>query len=86
MAPKTVAFSAPECGSMPPLETPGHSHAWLAQSLVGPRVHKVLFVPFKSLFPHSCGSFYNQIPLASKLKFPGGSHSLCQIPRLGNLL
>ena len=30
--------------------------------------------------------FCNQIPLASKVKFPGGSHSLCQIPKLGNLL
>ena len=30
--------------------------------------------------------FCNQIPLASKIKFPGGSQSLCQIPRLGNLL
>ena len=30
--------------------------------------------------------FYNQIPLASKVKFPGGSQSLCQTPRLGNLL
>ena len=30
--------------------------------------------------------FCNQIPLASKVKFPGGSQSLCQIPRLGNLL
>ena len=29
--------------------------------------------------------FYNQIPLASKVKFSGGSQSLCQIPRLGNL-
>ena len=28
----------------------------------------------------------NQIPLAFKVKFPGGSQSLCQIPRLGNLL
>ena len=30
--------------------------------------------------------FSNQIPLASKVKFPEGSHSLCWIPRLGNLL
>ena len=30
--------------------------------------------------------FYNQIPLASKVRFPRGSQSLCQIPRLGNLL
>jgi len=28
----------------------------------------------------------NQIPLASKGKFPGGSQSLCLFPRLGNLL
>ena len=30
--------------------------------------------------------FCNQIPLASKVKFPGSSQSLCQIPRLENLL
>ena len=30
--------------------------------------------------------FCNQIPLASKVKFLGGSQSLCWIPRLGNLL
>ena len=30
--------------------------------------------------------FCNQIPLAFKVKFPGGSQSLCLIPRLGNLL
>ena len=30
--------------------------------------------------------FYNQISLASKVKFPGGSQSLSQIPRLGNLV
>ena len=30
--------------------------------------------------------FCNQITLAFKVKFPGGSQSLCQIPRLGNLL
>ena len=29
--------------------------------------------------------FYNQIPLASKVKLPGSSQSLCWIPRLGNL-
>jgi len=28
----------------------------------------------------------NQIPLVFKVKFPGGSQSLCQIPRLENLL
>ena len=30
--------------------------------------------------------FCNQIPLAFKVNFPGGSQSLCQIPRLGNLV
>ena len=30
--------------------------------------------------------FYHQITLTFKVKFPGFSHSLCQIPRLGNLL
>ena len=49
------------------------------------------FVPTKiralqdSVFPVPW-KFCNQIPLASKVKFPGGSQSLCQIPRLGNLL
>ena len=39
----------------------------------------------KVCFPHLC-KFCNQIQLASKVKFPGSSQSLCQIPRLGNLL
>ena len=74
-------------------ETSGHSQASLGQSLVGhcsfllgPSAHRVLFVPFKSLFPLVLCKLCNQIPLASKVKFPGGSQSLCQIPRLGNLL
>ena len=46
---------------MPPPETPGYSQASLGQSLVGSLllgfgVHKVLFVPSKSLFPQSCVS------------------------------
>ena len=53
--------------------------------LLSPGVHNVLFVPFKSVSPVLC-KFCNQIPLASKDKFPGGSQSLCQIPRLENLL
>ena len=39
----------------------------------------------ESVFPVLC-KFCDQIPLASKVKFPGGSQSLCQIPGLGNLL
>ena len=79
-----------------------HGHIWVSllwghcPFLLGPGVHKVLFVRSKSLFPQSCvikilksksysQKFCNQIPLASKVKFPGGSQSLCQIPSLGNL-
>ena len=39
----------------------------------------------ESLFLQSCGSLYNQIPLAFKFRFPGVSQSLCWIPRLGSL-
>ena len=39
----------------------------------------------ESVSPVLC-KFCNQIPLASKIKFPGVSQSLCQIPGLGNLL
>ena len=60
-------------------------HWRLLEFLLPPGAHKILFVPSKSLFPQSYGSS-NQIPLASKVKFLGGSQSLCQIPRLGNLL
>ena len=79
--------------STPPLDTPGHSQASLAQSLVGP----LLFSPGSwwaqsfvcafqdSVSPVLC-KFYNQIPLASKVKLPGDSHSPCWIPSLGNLL
>ena len=53
--------------------------------LLGPGAHKVLFVPSKSVFP-VLWKFCNQIPLASKVRFPGESQSLCRIPRLGSLL
>ena len=77
----------------PPPETPGHLQVSLTQSLVG----TVLLSP-GSRFTHDfvCAlqesvsqvlwKFYNPIPLALKDKFPGSSQSLCQIPRLGNLL
>ena len=64
----TTTLSAPSlaaghCWPTPPLETPGHSRASLSQSLwghcsflLGPGVHRVLFVPSKSLFPESCVS------------------------------
>ena len=46
---------------------------------------KFCLCPSRVCFPVLC-KFCNQIPLASKLKLPGGSQSLYQIPRLGNLL
>ena len=75
------------------LETPGHSQASLGQSLVG----SLLLSPgswyakgFVSALQESVSpvlwKYCNQIPLASNVKFPGDSQSLCQIPRLGNLL
>ena len=40
----------------------------------------------ESLFPQVLWKSYNQIPLAFKVRFPGDSQSLCQIPRLGSLM
>ena len=55
--------------------------------LLGSDAHKVLFVPSKSLFPQSCVSSVFKSHLPPKSNFlEGGSQSLCQIPRLGNLL
>ena len=64
---------------MPLPETPGHSQASLAQSLV----ESLLLSPgswcaqgFVCAFSESVSpllwKFYNQIPLAFKIKFPGG--------------
>ena len=67
-----------------------HRQVWLSllwgrcSFLLGPSAHKVLFVSSKSL--GVLWQFCDQIPLASKVKFPGGSQSFCQIPGLGNLL
>ena len=94
----TVAFSALDpaaghCQPTPPPETAGHSQESLAQSLV-----RSLLLSLGCLYAQGyvCAlqvfvspglwKFYNQVPLASKVKFPGDSQSLCQILRLGNLL
>ena len=77
---------------MPPLETSAHSQASLAQFLVG----SLLLSPgswymqgfvcaLKELVSPILWKFCNQILLAFKVKFTGGSQSLCQIPRSGNL-
>ena len=93
-----VVFSAPDptaghCRATPLPEAPGHSQASLAQSLVGTLLlspgswctQSFVCAFQESVSPVLC-KFCNQIPLASKVKYPGGSQSLCQIPRLGNLL
>ena len=53
---------------------------------LGPGAHKVLFVPSKGLFPQSYGSSVIKSHWPPKSNSLGGSRSLCQIPRLGNLL
>ena len=94
----TAVFSAPDptaghCQPVPSLETPGHSQASLAQSLIG----TLLLSPgswytqaFACALQESVSPFLwefcNQISLASKVKFPEISQSLCQISRMGNLL
>ena len=92
----TLSAPDPEAGHhwpMTPLETPGHSQASLGQSLVG----SLLLPPgswctqgFVCALQESVSpvlwKLCNKIPLASKVKFSGDSQSLCQIPRLGNLL
>ena len=76
-----------------PLETTRHSQASLGQSLVG----SPLLSPgswytqgFVCALQVSVSpvlwKFYNLIPLASKVKLPGGSQFLFQIPGLENLL
>ena len=70
----TLSAPDPEAGHSqptPPLETLGHSLASLGSLLwghcsvlLGPGVHKVLFVSSKSLFPQSCVSsvFKSHLP------------------------
>ena len=94
----TLVFSAPDpaaghCRPMSLPETPGHSQASLGQSLVGSLllspgscfVKGFVSALQESVFP-VLWKYCNQIPLASKVKFPGDSQSLCRISRLGNLL
>ena len=70
----------------PPLETPRHSQSSLAQSLLG----SLLLSPkswcaqgFVCALQESVSpvlwKFFNQVPLAFIVKFPGGSQSLCQL-------
>ena len=82
---RTAALSAPDPAAghslpTPPLETLGHSQAGLGQSLVGSLLPSpgswcaqgFVCALQESVSPVLC-KFCNQIPLASKVKFPGGS-------------
>ena len=84
---------AGHCQPMPPPETPGHSQASLAQSLMGSLilspgswcVQGFAFDLQESVSP-VLWIFRNQIPVASKVRFPWGSQPLCRILRLRNQL
>ena len=76
--------------STPPPETPEHSQACLGQSLIVSLLlspgswcaQSFVCALQESISPVLC-KFCNWIPLASKVKFFGGSQSLCQIPKVG---
>ena len=78
---------------MPLPEAPGHSQASLAQSLVGTLFlfpvswcAQGFFCALQESVYLVLWNFCNQIPLASKVKFPEGSQSFCKTPRLGSVL
>ena len=97
-----LSASDPEAGHhqpTPPLETPGHSWACLGQFLVGslwgpfllgPGVHKVLFVPSKSLCPQSClssdGSMVGLMATSSKRAYaiPRSAAPRAPVPEAGH--
>ena len=92
--PAALSAPTPAAGQRrptPPPEMPGHSRASLGQSLwghcafiLGPGAQG--FVCASKTVSPALWKFCNQVPLTSNVKFPGCSQSLCQIPRLGNLL
>ena len=97
--PKTGIVSAPDpaaghCQLMPLPQTPKHTQASLAQSLVGvtaPFSWVLVHTRFCLCPPRVCASpvhwkFCNQILLTIEVKVPGYAQSLYQIPRLGSLL
>ena len=97
-----LSASDPETGHhqpTPPPETPGHSWACLGQFLVGslwgpfllgPGVHKVLFVPSKSLCPQSClssdGSMVGLMATSSKRAYAIPRSAAPRVPVAGYFL
>ena len=92
----TIVFSAPDpeaghCWPTALLETHGHSQVSRVQSLLwilspGSWCTQSFVSSTQESISADLRTFCNQIPLASKVRFPEGSQSLCQILRLGNLL
>lgn len=94
-APRIVVFRAPtpvagHCWTTP-LPEVLDTHTQVAQSLVGSLLLSSgsCSAGFLCILQESVSlvlwKFYNQIPLAFKVKFPGCSQFLCQIPSLENL-
>ena len=81
--PAALSAPNPKAGHhrpMPQLETPGHSQASLTQSLVGTLllfswllVHTSFVCALQESVSPVLWKFCYQIPLASNVKFPGGS-------------
>ena len=93
----TVLVSAPDhsachCRNTPQQDTPGHSHTSVQVScgVTAPFSWVLVHTGFVCALQESVSTVMcklcNQIPLASKVKFPGSSQSLCRIYSLGNLL
>ena len=86
-------LTAGHCWHTFPQKTLKHSQAGLAQcplrsELLSPGLwctQRFVCVLQESLFPTILWKFRNQIPLAFRVRFPGDSLSLSQVPRLGSL-
>ena len=91
--PRAVAVGVPgPVSTQVSAEDSRNSQASLAQSLLSHCSFLWVLVctrfccALQESFPPVLWKFCSQIPLAFKIKFPGGSQSLFWIPRLGNLL
>ena len=93
--PRTAAVSAPDpaaghCQPLPPPETPRHTQEGLVScGITAPFSWVLVHTRFCSCPPWSVSPVlwkcWNQIPLTLKVRFPGDTQFLCQIPRLGSL-
>ena len=99
--PRTAAASVPvpamsPCRLRPPqvtLPTVAGSFVSVSSGVTAPFPWVVVHVRLclcpprvESLFPPVLWKYYNQSPVAFKVRFPGDSQPLYQIPRLGSLM